>query len=368
MTMLEGVHEDLRNSLTRQTPTGLLWHGHVVKAIDGSSSQLPDTPENQLAFPQPSSQKPGCGFPVMQFGALINLCNGAWEQFVISEMNVHDHKLLDAMLPYIGRDEVLVGDRAFCSYEMMARTIDQGAWMLARLHQMRKNDWRKGKKAGADQRIVTWCKPRQPKGSCLLPEQWAQLPEQIQVRLIKLKAMGRDGKPKTMFLATTLLDTVRYPEEDIAALYCQRWEIELRLRDLKTTMGMELLRSKTPEMARKELAMFIIAYNALRLLMLQASITCGTALWRISFKGTIQVLATWSGRFSRLHHKPRSRSELFAELLEQIAKRKVPHRPGRQEPRAIKRRPKPFPSLTEPRHQFHAELRRNTLSQNTMAA
>lgn len=368
ITMLEGVHEDLRNSLSRQTPTELLWHGHVVKAIDGSSVQLPDTPENQVVFPQPSNQKAGCGFPVMQFGALMNLCNGAWEQFVVSEMTVHDHKLLDILMPYIGPDEVWLGDRAFGSYEMMARTTSQGSWAVTRLHQSRKNDWRKGTKAGPNQRLVTWCKPPQSAGSCLSPEQWAQLPEQIQVRLIKVKAMGRDGKLKTMFLATTLLDMMRYPAEDIAALYCQRWEIELRLRDLKTTMGMELLRSKTPEMARKELAMFVIAYNALRLLMLRASITSGAALWRISFKGTIQVLATWSGRFSRLHHKPRSRSELFGELLRQIAKRKIPHRPGRQEPRARKRRPKPFPSLSQPRQLFHDKLRRNALSQNRMAA
>lgn len=368
VTMLEGVHEHLRNSLSQQTPTELLWHGHVVKAIDGSSIQLPDTPENQLAFPQPSNQKPGCGFPVMQFGALINLCNGAWEQFVVSEMSVHDHKLLDAMLPFIGRDEVLLGDRAFCSYEMLARTAALGAWMLVRLHQMRHTDWRKGTKAGPNQRIVTWCKPRQPKGSCLTREQWAQLPEQLQVRLIRVRAKDRDGRLKTMFLATNLLDTVRYPEEDIAALYFQRWQIELRLRDLKTTMGMEVLRSKTPEMARKELAMFVIAYNALRLLMLKASLECGATLWRISFKGTIQVLATWNARFSRLHHKPRSHSELFSELLTQIAKRKVPHRLGRQEPRARKRRPKPFPSLTQPRQLFHDKLQRNALSQNRMAA
>lgn len=369
MTMLEAVHEDLCNSLRRQSPTELLWLGHVVKAIDGSSVQLPDTPENQLAFPQPPNQKPGCGFPVMQFGALINLCNGAWEQVVVSEMTIHDHKLLDALMPSIKCNEVLVADRAFCSYEMMARTAGQGAWMVARLHQMRKTDWRRGVKAGPNQRIVTWHKPPQPAGSCLSREQWGQLPAQIQIRLIKVRATGRDGKLKTMFLATTLLDTVRYSEEDIAALYCQRWDIELRLRDLKTTMGMELLRTKTPDMARKELAMFVIAYNALRLLMLQASIECGAALWRISFKGTIQIVATWNGRFSGLHHKPKSRAEVFAEMLRQIAQRTVPHRPGRQEPRAIKRRPKPFPSLTTPRRQFHREVWCNaSLSQNRMAA
>jgi len=266
MEMLDAIHEELRVSLHRQTPSELLWHGHRARAIDGSSAQMPDTPENQAVFPQPSNQQPGCGFPVLQFAGLIDLCNGAWEQFVVSEITVHDHKLLDRMMPFIGPNEVLVAERAYCSYEMLARVSARQSWMVARLHQMRKVDWRKEKKAGPNQRIVTWHRPSQPKGSCLSPEQWAQLPEEMQVRVIRTRGVGRDGKPKTMFLATTLLDTVRYPEEDIAALYCQRWEIELRFRDLKTTMGMELLRTKTPEMARKELAMFIIAYNALRLL------------------------------------------------------------------------------------------------------
>ncbi len=357
--MLDAIHDKLRVSLDRQTPSELLWHGHLAKAIDASSAQMPDTPENQAAFPQPSNQQPGCGFPVLQFAGLINLCNGAWEQFVVSEMTVHDHKLLDSMMPFIEPNEVLVADRAFCSYEMLARVSARQSWMVARLHQMRKMDWRKGKKAGPNQRIVIWHKSQQPKGSCLSREEWAQLPEEMQVRVIRIRGVGRDGKPKTMFLATTLLDTVAYPEEDIAALYFQRWEIELRFRDLKTTMGMELLRTKTPEMARKELAMFIIAYNALRLLMLQASVRNNAPLWRISFKGTIQVISTWHARFEELKHKPRLKGALMQDLLEQIARRKVPERPGRHEPRVVKRRPKPFPNMTQPRSEYHESWQQN---------
>lgn len=358
--MLDAIHGDLCSSLDRATPAGLLWHGLVVKAVDGSSVQLPDTPENQRAYPQPVGQKPGCGFPVMQFGGILNLCHGGWAQFVTSAMTVHDHKLLDRLMPHIGKNELLLGDRAFGSYEMFARITDQGAWMLARLHQSRKADWRKGKKAGPNQRIVTWTKPKQRAGSTLGPEQWASLPEEMTVRLIKVKGIGRDGTDKPMYLATTLLDTVRYPEADVSALYFQRWEIELRLRDLKTTMGMEALRTKTPEMARKELAMFVIAYNAIRLLMLRAAIANGADLWRISFKGAIQVVGTWNARFSGLHHKPRARAKLLGTLLGQIAGRIVPERPGRQEPRAVKRRPKPFPLLTKPRREYHDDFARNS--------
>lgn len=368
LTMIEALQNDLRASLERATPTALLWHGHVTKAVDGSSVQLPDTPENQLAFPQSTNQKPGCGFPVMQFGALINLCNGAWEQVVVSPMSVHDHKLLDALLPHLKANEVLLADRAFGSYEMLARVSALGAWMVTRLHQGRKVDWRKGKKAGPHQRLVTWRKPPQTGGSCLPPEQWAQLAETMTVRLIKVPGCGRDGKKKTLFLATSLLDTVAYPAEDIAALYGARWQIELRLRDLKTTMGMEVLRTNTPEMARKELGMFVIAYNALRLLMLKASVQGGADLWRISFKGTIQVVAAWGARFRRLHHQPQARAELLAEMLEQIAQRVFAARPGRQEPRARKRRPKPFPCLTKPRADYHAEWKQNAVQPQSQAA
>lgn len=355
--MLDEVQARLCTSLDRAMPTDLLWNGHVVKAIDGSSVQLPDTPENQRDFPQPSGQKPGCGFPVMQFAALINLGHGGWSQSVVSELTVHDHKLLDTMLPSIGKDEVLVGDRAFGSYEMFARLSQQGSWMVARLHQARQAAWRAGKKAGPDQKIVTWSKPKRSAGSCLTPDQWRALPGEIKVRLIKVKGTGRDGEPRMMYLATTLLDTVRYPAADVAELYCQRWQIELRLRDLKTTMGMEMLRAKTPQMVRKELAMFVIAYNALRLLMLKASVRTGANLRRISFKGTIQVIATWSGSFCGLHHKPMVRAELFGQLLDQIAERTVLERPGRQEPREVKRRPKPYKLMTTPRREFHESRR-----------
>lgn len=359
--LLDGVHRHLVATLDRQMPSQWLWHGRVAKAVDGSSVQLPDTPENQRAYPQPPTQREGCGFPVMQFGAILNLCTGAWEHLVLSSMDFGDHTLLDAAFDHLTPGDVLVADRAFGSYEMMARLGQQDIAMVARHHHGRKLDWRRGKKVGPDQRIVVWEKPRQqPSGSRLGAEQWESLPEQIDVRLIRVRGRGREGEARTLYLATTLVDTELYPAGDIADLYCQRWEIELRLRDLKTTMGMELLRTKTPEMARKEMAMFIIAYNALRVLMLQASVREGVSLWRISFKGTMQVVAAWDRGFEGLRHQPVSRRKLYGQLLEQIAKREVPHRPGRQEPRAKKRRPKPFPLLMEPRRAYKERLRKNS--------
>lgn len=361
LELLDGVHRHLVSTLNRQMPSQWLWRGRVAKAIDGSSVQLPDTPQNQRAYPQPPTQRKGCGFPVMQFGAILNLCTGAWEHLVLSSMDYGDHTLLDAAFDHLDPGDVLVADRAFGSYEMMARLGQRDIAMVARLHQARKLDWRRGKQVGPDQRIVVWEKPRQQSaGSRLGAGEWEKLPGQIVVRLIRVRGRGRKGEARPLYLATTLVDTKGYPAGDIADLYCQRWEIELRLRDLKTTMGMELLRTKTPEMARKEMAMFIIAYNALRVLMQQASLREGVSLWRISFKGTMQVVATWDRGFEGLEHRPVSRRKLYVQLLGQIAQREVPCRPGRQEPRAKKRRPKPFPYLMEPRQAHKDRLSKNS--------
>lgn len=256
---------------------------------------------------------------------------------------------------------MLVVDRAFGSYEMMSRLGQRGIAMVARLHQARKLDWRRGKKVGPDQRIVVWERPRQQsEGSRLGAGEWEKLPGQILVRLIRVRGRGCKGEARPLYLATTLVDTEGYPAGDIADIYCQRWEIELRLRDLKTTMGMELLRTKTPEMARKERAMYNIAYNAPRVLMQQASLREGVSLWRISFKGTMHVVAVWDRGFEGLEHRPVSRRNLLVQLLGRIAQREVPCRPGRQEPRAKKRRPKPFPYLMEPRQAHKDRLSKNS--------
>lgn len=288
----------------------------------------------------------------MKIAGLISLCHGGWEEFVHSDLNHHDARLLDQVFEHIGEDEVLVADRAFGSYEAFARSLSQKSWMVSRLHHMRKADFRRGTRLGKDDRLVTWKKPSQPKRSGISREEWDALPEEMQIRLLRFKTRGRDGKIKTIILSTNLTEPPRYPKESIASLYHDRWEIELRLRDLKTAMGMEMLRTKTPEMARKELAMYVIAYNVLRLLMLRAGEKHQQSPWAISFKATLQVVMTWREQFRQLHHKPGKRAELLNLLLLQIAERKVRKRPGRHEPRAVKRRPKGYPLLTEKRSEY----------------
>ncbi|MGK0189720.1 MAG: hypothetical protein ACI9R3_005537 [Verrucomicrobiales bacterium] len=339
--MLQGIHQGLLSKFARHGSNDDLWRGHVIKAVDATSAQMPDTARNQAKYPQPSRQAAGCGFPVVQLIGVINLINGAWEEFVESDLRVHEHRGFELLYRYIAENEILAADRAYTSYELIARLMAQKSHLIGRHHPTRKLDFRKGKKLGPNERLQKWTKPAvQPRGSCLSKEPWEQLPEEIEVRIIRVKGPDRTGKTTTKYLVTTLLDPVQYPAEEIGSLYCHRWEIELRFRDIKTTMRMEMLRTKSPEMIRKEIMMHMIAYNALRLLMLKAGKQHGRNYRRVSFKGALQVIFSSIGGFVGVWKKPLIRQRERDNLLRRIAERVVPDRPGRNEPRKLKRRTK----------------------------
>lgn len=339
--MLRSIHSELYDELERHTNREDRWRGRRVKAIDGTSAQMPDTVLNQHHYPQPSSQTSGCGFPVVQLVGLLDLVHGGWEDFVESDIRASEPRGLDELFGYLEKEDVLVGDRAYVSYEVVARLLARGADFVGRNHQSRKLDFRKGKKLGANERLQVWRKPHwQTPGSCLDEEQWKQLPHEIHVRIIRVKGLDRSNKSTTKYIVTTLLDAVKYPAEEVASLYVHRWEIEVRIRDIKTIMGMDMLRTKSPEMIRKELMMNMIAYNAVRLLMLKSAKAHGCNHRRLSFKGTLQVLASSTGGFVKAWEKPSIRRRERANLMERIAERIVPDRPGRNEPREVKRRPK----------------------------
>ena len=348
--MLRKIHRHLFAQLERHSPAAIRWRGHRVKAIDGTSAQVPDSARNQTKYPQPSSQDPGCGFPVVQLVGLLDLNHGGWEDFVESDLNTSETEGFDQLFDCIESGDILVGDRAYVSFEAIARLQQSEAHFVGRNHQSRKLDFRKGKKLGPNERLQVWRKPHwQTPGSKVSPEEWASLPDQIPVRIIRVKTTGRDGKAVTRNIVTTLLDAQRYPAEEVASLYVHRWEIELRFRDIKTTMKMEMLRTKSPEMIRKELMMHMIVYNALRLLMLKSAGLRGANHRRLSFKGALQVLGSTSGNFLHAGSRPRVLRRERSELMRQIAERVVPTRPGRNEPRNVKRRPKCSRWLQVPR-------------------
>ena len=351
-TFLKAAFEKITDSLNRSIRTEDLWHGHVIKAIDGSSVKLIDTPKNQAVYPQPCTQKPGCGFPLMGIVGVLNLSHGGWEGFETCDQRAHDSVIAPRLLKHVHAEDILLADRAFCTYELFARLLGKGAHGVMRLHQKRHGvlDWRRGRKIGPNQRLVTWHKPRQqPDGSRLDPAQWAALPEFLEIRYIKHPYQDRCGQKRTLVVATTLIDAVKYPGIGLCALYARRWEIELKLRDIKSTLGMETFAVKSPAMAHKTLWMMLIAYNLIRCVMQQTAIEAGTAIGELSFKGVLDHAAASQDSYLAHRGKPRRLARHHASVMATCATKQLDIRPSRHEPRALKRRCKDYPPLSSPR-------------------
>ena len=353
---LDQINERVEQTLSQRIGTRDRWRGHVLKAIDGTGVTLMDTPANQLEYPQHRSQKAGCGFPLMGLVGIVNLSHGGVTGFETCQGAKHDARIAPRLLKHIDEGDLVLGDRAFCSYEFITRIItERKGHVLMRLHQARhrKLDWRRGKKVSPIERLVTWAKPsKKPETSELTDEQWDELPDEITLRYIKLGYENRAGEKAALVVVTDLLDGEKYPAEEVSDLYMERWQIELKFRDLKTTFGMESFNVKTPEMARKTLRMMIIAYNLLRITMQESAHEAGRKVNEMSVEGTRCVLTSSHESFRPVAGKPRLHRRLHLDLLANCAEHVLDIRPFRQEPRARKRRPKNYQLLTAHRHVF----------------
>jgi hypothetical protein len=326
------------------------WHQHRVWAVDGSCINTPDTPKLQEAYPQSSSQKEGCGFPLIRLVGLFCWASGALLKLPYDACAVGELQLFRRLLDFFEPDDLVVADRLYGTYAELALLKARGAYGLFRLHNARRADFRQGRRLGRHDRLVTWRRPAsRPRG--MPADLWATIPQTLTVRLVRRVVCDRQGfRQRRIDLVTTLLDADAYPADELAQLYRDRWRVELSLRSLKCTQGMDALRCKSPEMVRKELAIHQIAYNLIRLLMRTAAAIHDVDPHRLSFAGTSQRLramlpALWNARKSKRLRR------LLRLLLHHIAADPVPYRPGRKEPRAIKRRKKEYPYLTRPRAQ-----------------
>lgn len=335
----------------RRAGSGGQLQGRPVKVADGSSTQLADTRKNQKAYPQPSTQKRGCGFPLMKFVVLFSLCSGAVLNVMMGNKHCHDLRLLRALWDQLQSGDILLGDRAYGEYMTMAGLPQLGVDVVARLHHARKVDFRKaGRRLGKNDGLFVWKKGCQ-QSQILSASEWALLPAEITVRIIRFTATIRGFRNRRITLVTTLLDAELYPAEELVALYARRWRLELCLRDLKTTLGMEQLRCKTPAMAEKELLTYLVAHNLIRCVIAQAIARYEVDLERVSFKGSVDALRQYSDAIGKARNHA-LRHQLWEDLLLNLARDLVRYRPERREPRAVKRRPKPYPLLNKPRRQF----------------
>jgi hypothetical protein len=340
-----------------------LWRGRRVHVFDGSSVSMPDTPANQLAYPQPVVQRPGVGFPLARIAAVFSLACGAVLDLAIcryagkgqSELGML-RKLWDMFLP----GDVMLADRLMCSWTEMVLLKGRGVDTVTSLCK-RKADFRRGKRLGKGDHIVQWPKPTKPR--TIDRKAYNLLPEFLTVRETLVRVEQPGFRTRTLVVVTTLLDG-EITKGDLAQLYRARWNAELDLRSLKQTMQMDILRCKTPELVRKEIWTHLLAYNLIRTIMAQAAIAHHIDPRSISFKATIQTLEAFQPVIAMQGHLDSAfRRALYWQLLDAIAIQRVADRPDRFEPRRVKRRPKRYDRLMKSRHDTKRDIL-NGLSKN----
>ncbi len=324
-----------------------------VVVVDGTGVSMPDTPENQRVWPQQSSQKPGCRFPRANICACFCLRTGVLLSHEIGNKRSHELPLLRKQWDTFKVGDIFLGDKGFCSYFDIAKFMDRGVDSVITLAR-RTSVTAAGsiKILGDDDLLIEWKKPVRRKASSYSLEDWESLPATLLLRQIKVTINQPGFRVTTFHIITTLLDAVEYPASELADLYLQHWDVELFFRDIKTTMGMDILRCKTPDMVRKEIMMHLIVYNCIRSLMCEAAKKNNAKVRRISFKGSVQALRKWEPHLNQSKITRHDRIRLVTLLYESTAKNSVPERPGRREPIAVKRRPKPFQLMTAPRHEM----------------
>jgi hypothetical protein len=336
--------------LLTQAPDAWSWHGRAVKVVDGSTASMPDTQANQREYPQPSSQEPGLGFPIVRFVVIFALAVGTVLDVAFCPYQGKEHselalfrRLHDGLLA----GDVVLADRYFCSFFEIAELQRRGVDVVMRQHQKRKTDFRRGVSIGKYDQLVLWKKPQRP--DWMDESTYQQYPDEMVMRELRVHVRGRYRKvrSRTITIATTLCNHEEYRKADLAELYRLRWQAELNLRSLKTVMQMDVLRGKTPAMVRKEMWAHFLAYNLIRKVMCQAAEQIDLKPWMISFKGALQTLNAFA---LPLLTCPRRRlSEMIEEMLLAIARHGVGARPNRVEPRRVKRRAKPHKLLNTPR-------------------
>lgn len=333
-----------------------------VLAVDGSTTSAADTPANQRRFPQSASQAKGCGFPLIKFVVLFSLASGAIREVVLGNKHVHEVRLFRRLWNLIRAGAILLADRGYSDYATLAQMTSREVDVITRLHHGRDPDRRRGKRLGPGERLRVFTKPVQRPKS-LARRIWNKLAPEVTVRLIQVKVTQKGFRPGVITLMTTLLDVEKYPRRMIEELYMRRWKLELCLRDIKTTMGMEVLRARTSAMIEKEIYGYLIAHNLIRWIMADAAREHSVALTRISFKGTVDAVRPFSAALSFAGTR-RRRRQLYDTLLGALAEDLVPERPGRREPRAVKRRPKPFAQLNQHRKIYREVEHRNRWRKN----
>jgi hypothetical protein len=355
LSALRRLVGDSARQLDVQAQDAWRWHGRAAKLIDGFTFTMPDTPENQRAFPQQPGQAPGVGLPIARACAVLSLATGAIHGLAIGPYagkETGESALLREILDCLQEGDVVVFDRHYCSFLMLAILQLRGVDICARLHQCRPSDFRRGRRLGPDDHLVTWTRPVRP--AWMPKEIYAQIPETLALRELRFDVSVPARRTETITVITTLTDPAAYPGEDIAALYSYRWNAELDIRHIKQTLGLDHVRCKSPQMVRRELWVTLLAYNLIRKMIATAAALHEKQPRQLGFTLACQtILASWMLLATGVC---RDAGDLWRSALERIAANEVANRPGRIEPRVLKRRRHRYPLMTASRQELRQEI------------
>ncbi len=352
---LQHLTRDTARRLEADARETWLWKGHHAKLIDGFTFTMPDTAKNQQAFPQQTSQAPGIGFPIaractIQSLATAAICNIALGPYAGKETG--ESALLRGLLGSFDPEDVAVFDRCCCSFMMIALFLQHRVDVCTRLHQRRKSDFRRGKRLGKHDHLITWTRPQRP--AWMSVEDYDQIPETLTLREIRFNVEIPGCRSETITVVTTLIDPDEYSAQDIAELYGFRWNVELDIRDIKQTLGLDHVRCKSPEMVLLEVWVTLLAYNLVRKVIATAAALHEKQPRQLGFTLACQVISSsWMLLATGACRDPRQQ---WANALQRIARNEVANRPGRVEPRELKRRRHGYKLMQRPRHELQEEL------------
>jgi hypothetical protein len=340
LAMIRSLVHSTGQQTSARVPLAWHWRGRPVRLVDGTTVPLPDTPANQQAYPQSRSQQPGLGFPLCRLLGVMCLSSGVVLNAAMGPYRGKggdEQHLLRSVLESLAPGDVLLGDAYFATYFLLCALRERGVDGVFEQYGARRRttDFRRGSHLGERDHLIILTKPTL-KPRWMSQRDYEQAPDQLTVR-----ELATGGK----VLVTTLLCSKDAPKAALKALYRERWQVELDLRCIKTTLGMETLSCKTPPMAEKEVWTYLLAYNLIRIMMAEAALFTEQLPRQLSFKHTVQLWVAWR------RCGPDYRDGDFEKLLLLIAQQKVGRRPDRIEPRAVKRRSKPFPLLMKPRNE-----------------
>ena len=347
-------------SIHQKANDSWLFQGRPVKIIDGSTVIMPDTPENQAAYPPVDTQKPGLGFPSARLLVLFSLAVGTVLEAALGPCQgkpTRELALLRTVIAQFQPGDIVLADRFFCSDWVIAALQARGVDVVVRLHQRRTADFRRGRRLGREDHIVSWTKPPQVPAWRSRAAYDAR-PAQLTIRELRVRVQDKTKRVRNLVSVTPLLEAKTSQAKELGGRFRQRWYAELDLRSWKTDMRMELLSTKSPEMVRKEVATHLLAYNLIRGIMAAAARAAEVKPRRLSFQGSLHTVRAFEE--VPLYDPARLVADL-PRLLSLIGKKRVGDRPDRSEPRAVKRRPKPHPLLRMPRAKAKRLIKRGRI-------